>query len=312
MEQQTPSPAQKAPKEKKSRDKIYLFIIFLLAGTCGVLAYLLSQKQVQVEVVTIEKEKITSEKDALQVELSGMLQQYESMKTNNAELNSKLEEQENKIKELMAEAEKHKNDASIIKKLKKETETLRIIMQGYVHTIDSLNTLNIALREEKKGVEKELGSQKEKYTSLEKEKDNLAGQVKIGQRLRTKSISATPQKVKSNNEHRETNRAKNTDVIRCCMVLDKNEIAQPGMKDLFMRVITPEGKVIADSNDEAHQFSFNGIRGLYSMKKEVDYQNQEMEVCMYLEVNSEIPAGEYIVEVYADEAEIGRTGFKLK
>lgn len=310
MENQTPP--TNPPKEKKSRDLIYIVIIILLTGTCGILSYFLSQQKTQIEIITVEKEKVTSERESLKVELNDMLVQYEGMKTNNAELNSKLEEQETKIKELMLQAEKHKDDAYIIKKLKKETETLRVIMQGFVQTIDSLNTLNIVLREEKKGVEKELGTQKEKFTSLEKEKENLAGQVKIGSRLRTKSISATPQKVKSNNEHRETNRAKNTDVVRCCMMLDKNEIAKPGMKDIFMRVITPDGKVIADSNDEAHQFSFNGVKGLFSMKKEIDYQNQEMEVCMYLEIKSDIPAGEYIVEVYSDEAEIGRTGFKLK
>lgn len=306
--------ASSAPpsNEKKSREKLYLFLVIFLAATCGFLGYLLSRQKTQIEIITVEKEKVSSEKEALQVELNDMFVQYEGMKTNNAELNSKLEEQETKIKELMVQAEKHKDDAYIIRKLKKETETLRTIMQGFVHTIDSLNTLNIVLREEKKGVEKELGTQKEKYTFLEKEKENLAGQVKIGSRLRTKSISATPQKVKSNNEHRETNRAKNTDVIRCCMMLDKNEIAKPGIKEIFMRVITPEGKVIADSNDESQQFSFNGVRGLFSIKKEVDYRNEEMEVCMYLEIKSEIPPGEYIVEVYSDEAEIGRTGFKLK
>lgn len=308
METQTASANQQ--REKKSKEKIYLVIIFLLTAACGTLLYLLSQQKTQIEIITVEKEKVVNEKDALQAELNDMLVQYEGMKTNNAELNAKLEEQETKIKELMAQVEKHKDDAYIIKKLKKETETLRVIMQGFVRTIDSLNTLNIALREEKKGVEKELGHQKEKYSSLEKEKENLAGQVKIGSRLKTKSISATPQKVKSNNEHRETNRAKNTDVIRCCFVLDENKIAKPGMREIFMRVITPEGKVIADSPED--QFSFNGVRGLYSKKKEIEYQNQEMEVCMYLEIKSQIPAGEYIVEVYSDEAEIGRTGFKLK
>lgn len=310
MENQAPSAIP--PKEKKSKDFAYMIIISVLTIACGILAYFLTQQKTHIEVITIEREKITSEKEAIQLELNDMLQQYDGLKTNNAELNSKIEEQETKIKEMMAQAEKHKDDAYILKRLKKETETLRTIMQGYVHTIDSLNTLNITLREEKKGVEKELGTQKEKYTSLEKERENLAGQVKIGSRLRTRSISATPQKVKSNNEHRETNRAKNTDVVRCCMMLDKNEIAKPGMKEIFMRVITPEGKVIADSNDEAHQFSFNGVKGLFSMKKEIEYQNQEMEVCMYLEVKSEIPAGEYIVEMYCEESEIGRTGFKLK
>lgn len=310
MENQNPS--VNPPQEKKSRDIIFIVIIIILTGICGLLGYLLTQQKTQIEIITVEKEKVSSEKESLKTELNDMLVQYEGMKTNNTELNSKLEEQETKIKELMVQAEKHKDDAYIIRKLKKETETLRVIMQGFVQTIDSLNTLNITLREEKKGVEKELGSQKEKYTDLEKEKENLAGQVKIGSRLRTKSISATPQKVKSSNEHRETNRAKNTDVIRCCMMLDKNEIAKPGLKIIYMRAITPEGKVIAESNDEENQFSFNGVRGLFSLKKEIDYKNEEMEVCMYLEVKSEIPAGEYIVEVYSDEAEIGRTGFKLK
>ncbi len=300
------------PKEKKSRDLIYIIIIIFLSATCGLLGYFLSQQKTQIEIITIEKEKVTTEKGALQADLYKMLDQYRGMKTNNAELNAKLTEQEAKIKVMIAEAEKHKDDAYIIKKLKKETETLRVIMQGFVQTIDSLNTLNVTLREEKKGVEKELGHQKEKFTSLEKEKENLAGQVKIGSRLKTKSISATPQKVKSNNEHRETNRAKNTDVIKCCMMLDKNEIAKPGMKEIFMRVITPEGKVIADNNDEEHQFSFNGVKGLFSQKKEIDYQNEEMEVCIYLEIKNPIPAGEYIVEAYSDEAEIGRTSFKLK
>ena len=48
------------------------------------------------------------------------------------------------------------------------------------------------------------------------------------------------------------------------------------------------------------------------LQKEIDYQNEEMEVCIYLEIKNPIPAGEYIVEAYSDEAEIGRTSFKLK
>ncbi|MBK6522221.1 MAG: hypothetical protein IPG08_07755, partial [Sphingobacteriaceae bacterium] len=52
----------------------------------------------------------------------------------------------------MIEAKKHKGDAYFIAKLKKETETLRAIMQHYVVTIDSLNTLNQNLIVEKKNV----------------------------------------------------------------------------------------------------------------------------------------------------------------
>ncbi|HLP14266.1 MAG TPA: hypothetical protein VK177_20205 [Flavobacteriales bacterium] len=38
----------------------------------------------------------------------------------------------------------------IVVKLKKESETLRAIMKSYIHTIDSLNTLNVELMEKQK------------------------------------------------------------------------------------------------------------------------------------------------------------------
>ena len=60
-----------------------------------------------------------------------------------------------RIEELIKEAAKHKGDATIISKLKKETQTLRSIMQSYVRTIDSLNTLNQTLEAEKKTVLKQ-------------------------------------------------------------------------------------------------------------------------------------------------------------
>ena len=47
------------------------------------------------------------------------------------------------------EAKKHKNDTKIISQLKKETQTLRAIMQSYIRTIDSLGVLNKTLTDEK-------------------------------------------------------------------------------------------------------------------------------------------------------------------
>jgi hypothetical protein len=65
--------------------------------------------------------------------------------------------------------------------------------------------------------------------------------------------------------------------------------------------------------DEEHMFTYNnGIKGLFSTKKQFEYSNQDMSDCIYLDINSELPAGEYIIELYCEEAEIGRSSFTLK
>jgi len=63
---------------------------------------------------------------------------YESLETSDKAMQKDIEEKRARIEELIKEAAKHKGDKYIIAKLKKEAETLRAIMIGYVHTIDSL------------------------------------------------------------------------------------------------------------------------------------------------------------------------------
>jgi hypothetical protein len=50
----------------------------------------------------------------------------------------------------------------------------------------------------------------------------------------------------------------------------------------------------------------------YSLKREVDYQNANLDLCMYADVKEELKAGTYIVKVYADKALIGKSTFTLK
>ena len=60
------------------------------------------------------------------------------------------------------------------------------------------------------------------------------------------------------------------------------------------------------------RFDFNGVRGLYSSKKEIDYKNEDMQVTIDWVKIDEFPVGEYNVEVYADGVDIGKTKFTLK
>ena len=91
---------------------------------------------------------------------------------------------------LMQQAEKYKNDPYIIAQLKKETETLRLIMQGFVHTIDSLKYINQQLTTERNVAVKSLNEEKKTTSELKKEKGELQDKILQGSLLQATAISA--------------------------------------------------------------------------------------------------------------------------
>ena len=70
--------------------------------------------------------------------------------------------------------------------------------------------------------------------------------------------------------------------------------------------------MLSEKTDDSNKFDFNGVRGLYSSKKQIDYKNQQLNLSIDWIKTEEFPIGEYIVEVYADGVDIGKTKFSLK
>lgn len=290
-------------------NKIMLVLIILLFGFCGFLIW----QNIQLKNVVAEKEivyvEVSSERDNVKAELEDMLAQYNTLKTNNGEINAELEVEKAKIEELLKNL---KNKDWTIHKLKKETETLRTIMKGFVVQIDSLNTLNKELRAEKEVVQGELKSEKNRTQNLTKENEGLTSKVTIASYLKTVSLKSYGVKVKSDNTGKELDRAKKIDKIRTEFSVLKNEITPPGEKWIYVRILSPDGKVLSEKTDDSNKFDFNGVKGLYSAKKMINYQNQEMSVTIDWKKIDEFPVGEYNVEVYADGVDIGKTKFTLK
>ena len=311
MENTTSNSNQNAKNNHVSStgQKIMMVLIVLLLGFCGFLIW----QNIQLKNVVAEKEivyvEVSTERDNVKAELEDMLAQYNSLKTNNGEIKAELEIEKTKIEDLL---KKIKGKDWSIHQLKKETETLRTIMKGFVVQIDSLNTLNKELRAEKEVVQGELKSEKTRTQNLTKENEGLTSKVTIASYLKTVSLKSYGVKVKSDNTGKELDRAKKIDKIRTDFSVLKNEITPPGEKWIYVRILSPDGKVLSEKTDDSNKFDFNGVKGLYSAKKLINYQNQEMSVTIDWKKIDEFPLGEYNVEVYADGVDIGKTKFTLK
>lgn len=300
-------------EEKKKKRGIFLWIIIsLLIVTNGITLWLLMQEKSRVVDQKVITETIIVERDNVKLDLVNLKKDYENLKVNDALMQKDIDEKKQRIEELIKEAEKHKGDSYIIAKLRKETETLREIMKGYVRTIDSLNTLNINLVAEKKTVLKQLDKEKEKQDVLVKEKEELKSTIAKGSILTCSNINAKAVFFRRGGKKEvETSKARKMEKIKISFNLGENKIAKPGEKTVYIRVLTPDGKEMAKSYDDSYKFTFNKSNGYFAGKETLNYANVEITGVTYCEGQGDYVPGNYQIEITCDGVVIGSSNLKL-
>lgn len=299
--------------EKKGNNRILLILLFLLLGGNLTFAYLWWQEKNRANVTIVEKEQVIVERDNVKSDLLELQQEYSTLQTNDKSLQAELDEKRTQIADLLVQAEKHKNDSYIISQLRKETETLRKIMKHYVVEIDSLNTLNKTIIAEKDKVSADLNAEKEKSTQLNKDKDALQSTVNLGMILKAENPTAKGIKFKSGGTKEvETTKASRVERIKVSCVLSENKIAKKGSKIVYVRITTPDGKELTKSADDGNMVKFNGSKGYFAGKQEVNYKGEEVAVDVFCPNPSEFIAGKYLIDLICDDVIIGQTSITLK
>jgi len=271
----------------------------ILAGVLILLVFMyFSQKHKMVEMETV----LTQEKDSLANELRHMVVAYDTLKTNNDTLNANLEKEKNKIVKLLSI---NASNTQLIKKYKGEIKTMREIMKSYIVQIDSLNSKNKFLVAENSEIRQQITQVRNTNTQLSKVKEELSTKVEIASVIQAKDIIA----VSLNKNRKETTRINLLDKIRICFTLRENPLAKAGQKEVFMRVIRPDSLVITNSPDNL--FDYNGNKIIYSATRTVDYMNQDIEMCIFMDNTGDYITGNYSVELYLEDNIIGRTNFML-
>ena len=241
-----------------------------------------------------------------------MLQTYDALIEQDKSKADSLNIQKTRIQSLINEINSTKNmNASQLARLKRENETLREIMRGYVSDIVKLN-------EEKDNLTRELDDRTVKLNTTIEERDTYkadaeqkAKQVKKGAKLQAYGIVTEALKMKLNNTAEVTNKAKNTVQIRSSFTLSENTLASAGSKVLYMQIMNPDGKTMQSKSTNVIQTDNGTIS--YSDKKEIDYRNQSVDVTIFYDLKGETArSGNYKVKIYCDGMLIGSDSFTLK
>lgn len=288
---------------EKKTPVVLVIIVIVLAIAVAVLGYKYYSESQKLEDTTVEKEILEDVKSDLEKQLRDMIVEYDSLKTESDSINTLLTKEQEKIRKLLRI---QASDAEKIKKYKEELETLRKVMRSYIVQIDSLNTRNRMLTEENLQVRQQLSMAESQNVELSKEKEILSTQVKLAKVLSAKGIVVEPL-TKGDNS---TNKAKKIAKIAVGFTVRENAVAEPGKKIIYLRILNPDN--VALSNSSGDLFTFNNEKIVYSAKRELDYDNKDIDVKIYWDKTEELKPGNYTAILYAEGYEIGSAVFTLK
>ena len=294
IEKKQPDNSSKKPVPSGMIAIIGVLIILLLAS----IFFFFDQKNKMAEMEAM----LTYEKDSLANELRNMVHAYDTMRTNNDTLQAGLERERERIVNLL---QINASNAQLIRTYRNEISTLRDIMKGWVVTIDSLNTRAQNLEAENAQIRQQMNQVRTANTQISRERERLADQVVAASVIQAKDIVVTS----LNRNRREVTRISQMTTLRVCFTLRENPIARAGEKEVFMRILRPDMLVITTSPDNV--FTYNRSSLIYSAKRTVDYINQDVEMCIFMDNSGDFIVGTYTVELYLENNIIGKSTFML-
>jgi hypothetical protein len=310
---------------QKSNNFYFIFIFLLLAGLAG-LTLAWSRQRAALNTCNNKNTALLADMADMEAALSGytgsmkkdlkqdlqqMLRNYNKLIEKDATKADSLNAQKAQITQLLQKLDRSKMTARDLVKARKENETLRGIMRSYARTIDSLNTLNIDLGSRLEETNVRLSTTTNERDTYRQQAEESQQQVKKGSKLQAYNIQSEALKQRLNNTMEITDRAKNAVQFRSSFTLSENVLSNAGRKNVYLQITGPDGQVLQGSSNFVTETE-NGSTA-YSQRKEVDYQNQALDLTIYYELKGEEAAkGSYKVRIFCEGLLIGTDSFTLK
>lgn len=288
---------------------LIITLIVLLLAAIGVLVYLyLQQKQEMTEMV----EQMEFEKSELEDEYEDLAMQFDGYRTpdiHNDSLAQLLNQEQQRVRDLLEELRITKaTNARRIAELKKELATVRQVMVSYVHQIDSLNQTNQRLTAENKQVREQYAVVQQQAEELQQQNTHLTEKVTRASMLEITAFKVTP----LNKNDRKTSNLNQMQKIQFDFTIGKNITSDRGMKQVYMRVVRPDGELITLPNPAQRMFAFENSEIEYSLTKEFEYGGEALDETLYWTVGEILYKGTYNADFFIDGALVASFPFELK
>lgn len=277
----------------------YQIVIVALALILGVMAYIFYRQSAN------QKADFDAERLELNEQFAGLRGEFDNLQTTNDTLNAKMAVERNRADSILTKLNSERRlSASKIREYETMLKNMRASVHLYMTQVDSLNKLNLVLIGENREMREQVTVERLRADKAEESVGELSTKVRQGSVVRVRDLSLVP--ISAND--RELSRAGRAAQLRANFILSANELAEPGERVVYMRIIGPDGYLLSTGGGS---FDFEGEVRPFTASRQIDYQNADLAVSIYYK-GAGIAAGTYKLEVYMDGYLLGSREVSLR
>lgn len=172
---------------------------------------------------------------------------------------------------------------------------------------------NQELSEQVTGLQSEKQALSDSVNTYSIENRALAEKVTLASALHAENIIVNAVSAKGKERDGGKYKAKRIDKLRVNFKLSENAIAKQNEKEIFLRILDPQGAVLSDMATGSGAFIFNGREMIYSSKQTITFTNtQQLVDILYGRGGIPLKDGKYTVELYCEGFKIGQGDFTVR
>lgn len=292
-------------ENKKSNTKLIIIALaVLLLGALAYTFYTNTEHKKLTDAIEVEKLEIEQNLDSMIVRYEDAIAEKTSMSGELILERDRIIALRDSIKDLKVV------NYSMLRRYKGEISKLEISNKKLFLLNESLASSNQLLTTNLDSANVVITKQIAKNDTLTYQNKTLAQKVAIGSELKVGTAKVMAMKERSNGKLVETTRANNTDALRVNLTIIKNEIAEPGDRQVYIQIVDAKGTTVAPKG----QFLlYDNSQVSYSDLSIVNYLNDAIDLISLVEVNRDVmKTGVYTVNIYIDNKFVGATKIALK
>lgn len=141
----------------------------------------------------------------------------------------------------------------------------------------------------------------------------LNEKVTMASALRAENITVNALSSKGKERDGGSYKARRIDKLKIDFRLGPNAVAKQDRKEVYLRILDPDGAVLSDMATGSGAFIHNGREMIYSSKEAINFNNTSQSMgIMYGRGGIPFKDGKYTVELYSEGFKIGQGDFTVK
>ncbi len=304
------------PPQPPKRNNLWWLPWLIVALLGGTVIYLLQNKnkiEDRNDQLVDQTAKADSSYKAIDIEYQAALARLDDLVSRNEEMARQMVDKDGEVAKLKSEIEgllrKNNRSAADNGRAQKLIKQLNEKTRGYERRIAELEAENATLSSRNTGLARERDSTLTENAGLQQK-------VRLGAVLHASNIRMIPIDLRrGGKKEKETTKARRVDLMRILFDIDENRIAESGPKDIYLRIMGPDGRLISNASiGSGMTTAADGSKIEYTLQKQVALTQNERakDIALDWSQDDDFQKGTYQIVIFNEGYQIGSGSVTLR